>query len=218
MNFVIHNEPGWAQKWMMERDWQMYSRFLGLMKPRIEETIQAWQQEVDGELERIKDPESKDVFLDLSIDEFHELSELRALLMNSFFSASYALFEHQLTKICEIARKYAESPFSVDDLKHSPLERAKQYLTILGVHFPSDTLAWRQIRTYQEIRNKLMHEGGSVSCRWKHFRYCKEKGIIDRDYAPRLVLTQDFCHKALNDMKDFSISVHQVVVDRWEQE
>ena len=206
----------WMDRLIMEHRWELYSRFLSLMEPHIEETIKIWEEEFGQKLEVIEDSRIRDDFLSIHVDEIHELFELRAILMNSFFSASYALFEHQLVEICETAKEYAGSPFSVDDLKHSPLDRVKQYLTNLGVDLPVDTPEWRQVKMYQEIRNKLMHEGGIISSRWDHFRHCKDIGIIEEDSAPRLVLTQTFCDEALNDFKNFLIDVHQATVDKWE--
>ena len=55
------------------------------------------------------------------------------------------------------------TPFSVKDLGGaSPTDRAKKYLEILGVNFPAQSYDWKEITTYREIRNRIMHEGGAL--------------------------------------------------------
>ena len=65
--------------------------------------------------------------------------------MNSFFMASFALFEHQLIRLCGRVRRRQGSPFSVNQFKYSLTERAKLYLTKLGVPFPIGTPEWSEI-------------------------------------------------------------------------
>ena len=89
--------------------------------------------------------------------------EFGVILMNSFFSASFALFANQLLRMCRSAQRHSGSRFSVRDLRSSsPTDRAKTYLQRLGVAFPADTEEWHEITRNREIRNKIMHEGGDL--------------------------------------------------------
>ena len=131
--------------------------------------------------------------------------------MNSFFSASFALFESQLMRICRSAQRNCGSPFSEKDLgSSSPTDRAKTYLQKLGVPFPADTAEWQEITAYREIRNKIMHEGGALPLEGHVTDFAKAKQIVStRAGNPNLELTRSFCDDALGNLRRFLLGVHR---------
>ena len=154
---------GWdeAEWFLMSHRWELHSRFLDLVEPHLENTLRDWEQAIEQQAQQIDDEEARDEFYEFHSDEYHERLEFRGILMNSFFSASFALFENQLIRICRSAQRNGGSPFSVKDLgSFPPTDRAKTYLQKLGVPFPADTAKWQEITDYREVRNKIMHEGG----------------------------------------------------------
>ena len=144
-------------------------------------------------------------------DEYHERMEFRAILMNSFFSASFALFENQLLRICRSAQRNSGSPFSVRDLgSSSPIDRAKTYLQKLGVAFPADTADWQEVTRYREIRNKIMHEGGELPTTGDVTDFANARQIVSTSGVDlNLELTRQFCEDALRLLKRFLLEVHR---------
>lgn len=154
---------GWneAERILISHKWQLHGRFLDLVEPHLETTLQDWEQAIEQQAQQIDDEDERAEFYEFHSDEYHERMEFKVILMNSFFSASFALFENQLLRICRSAQRSSGSPFSVRDLaSSSPTDRAKTYLLRLGVAFPADTAEWQEITRYREIRNKIVHEGG----------------------------------------------------------
>ena len=199
----------------ISHDINLYRRFLQLLEPRVTEVFQAWQQAIDQEAQQIQDEEQRDIFYEYHSDDYYEHQRYKSILLNSFFVASYALFENQMMEICQSAQLALCSPFSVNDLKSSSTTtRVKVYLKKLGVSFPSDTPEWNEIAHYNQIRNKIMHEGGSFDSEWKTTEYAKKKGIVsswlsDRDIDfMQLELTQPFCEEALNTYNLFLRKLH----------
>ena len=131
--------------------------------------------------------------------------------MNSFFSASFALFENQLLRICQSAQRNCGSPFSVRDLGSSSYtDRAKMYLKKLGVAFPADTTEWQEITRYREIRNKIMHEGGVLPPEGDITDFAKAKQIVSNwSGNPNLKLTRPFCDDAVSILRRFLLEVHR---------
>ena len=150
----------------------------------------------------------KDEFHDFYFGELHVMQQHEALLMNSFFVASFSLLEFQLTRLCNRIQKRLQSPFSVDDLKGSNAitDRAKLYTTKLDIPFPKDTPEWASIKEYQDIRNKITHNGGYVVLNWRRLDSAKIKGIVASNWDEhRLELTKEFCNEALDNFQKFML-------------
>ena len=190
------------EQMLISHDWDRYRKFLDLLEPHLDEELHDWEQEIEQQALGIEDLDQRDEFYHLYLDDYHILKQHKVILMNSFFSASYALFEYHLTRLCNQAKRHHRSPFSVDDLRYSLSDRVKLYFARLKIPFPSNAPEWPRIKVYQEIRNKMMHDGGNVSCSWKHFAYAEENCIVDRRLG-EFVLTRYFCEKALDDFRQF---------------
>lgn len=191
---------------LITHDWSRHRKFLDLLEPYLAEVVHDWGQELDRQARQIDDEEQRDEFYHFHIDDYHDMTQHRVILMNSFFTASFALFEYHLTWLCGHVQQSRDIPFSVNDLKYSLTNRAKSYLTKLCIPFPSDAPEWQEINRYQEIRNKIMHEGGFVSDTWGNYSYADANGIVNAP-AERLELTRPFCEKALKDFERFLLMV-----------
>ena len=175
-----------------------------MLEEKLNEAVQEWEQDIDQKADRLEDKELLDEFYEIWAEDNFVMQQHKVILMNSFFSASFALFEYQLTWLCNDVKRDKGSAFSVKDLKNSFTERVKVYLKKLEVSFPSDSPEWKEINYYQEIRNKIMHEGGYVSSEWEKLKDAQANGIINssRDDL-QLELTLPFCQKASNDFEKF---------------
>lgn len=197
---------------LITHEWNRHRKFLGLLEPQLADAVRDWEDLLNQQAQQIEDDDQRDDFYHFYLDDYHDMEHHKVILMNSFFAASFALFEYHLTWLCDDVQQRRGNPFSVRDLKHSLTDRAKFYLKKLDVPFPSDAPEWEEIIKYQEIRNKIMHEGGYISCEWSNFTYAQDNGIVGGDkYTQRLELTRAFCEGALADFQQFLLRVSRRV-------
>ena len=196
---------------VISSQWKIHRQFLEEVESYLTDIVDKWHQQAQG----IEDEEERKFFYEVREDAYSDICEYHDILLNSFFSTSLALFEHQLVRLCDSAQRREKTPFSVKDLgSRNYMDNAKTYLKRLDVKFPADTSEWSNIRIYQEIRNKIIHEGGYVPCRWGHFDYAKKKGIISNGgIRLRLELTRQICEEAVRDFEKFIMMVYKAVDD-----
>lgn len=205
-----------GERILISHKWEIHRRFLDLVEPHLETTLRDWEQAIGQQAQRIVDEAERAEFYEFHSDEYHERIEFRVILMNSFFSASFALFENQLLRICRSAQRHSGSPFSVRDLgSSSPTDRAKMYLQRLGVAFPADTEEWHEATRYREIRNKLMHEGGELPSKGDITDFAHAKQIASTwSGNPILELTRQFCVDAVTLLERLLLEIHRAY-ERW---
>lgn len=212
----------WPKIWLIRQEWEIYRRFLMSLDDHIsgdihdlESILLNWEQPIEQEHDEVQ----RETFREFHEDEYYDFQQIKAILLNSFFTASYALFEHHLTRLCQSAERRRKTPFSVDDLKGSITERAKAYLTKLEIAFPSDAPEWRGINRYTAIRNKIVHAGGVVKKDWNNFDYAKARGIIEPSEVPPdsleppryIKVTREFCDDACDDFMNFLLKVDEAI-------
>lgn len=205
----------WTESWLIQYEWRIYRRFLNSLEGHVSGIL----RDIDQMLEREDDEERREFLRERNEDYYTDSLQFKVILLNSFFTASYALFEHHLTRLCQSAERRRKTPFSVDDLKGSITERAKAYLTKLEIAFPSDTPEWNSINGYTATRNKIVHAGGVVSKDWNNFDYAKARGIIEPNEVPSdskeppryIKVTRKFCDDACNDFMNFLLKVDEAI-------
>ncbi len=169
---------------------------------------------MDQQAQQIHDEEQRKIFYESQQDVYDEFQQYQDILLNSFFSTSFALFERQLAIICNFAKEVTKSKSSAKDLgSRDYLNNVKIYLKKRGVQFPGNTPEWNKVRIYQGIRNKIMHAGGYVHYDWKYSNDAKSMGIISGGGFERLKLTRPICEEAVNNFEKFLIMVHKAVGD-----
>ena len=197
------------------RSWfNLYRTYLERIEPQVDELLQDWQVEFENAKKEIDD-EYLEMFWGDKSAEYQELLEIRSILLNSFFAASFALFEHLLARTCERVRNSSGNPFTVRDMSGgSPTDRAKKYLETLGVEFPSSGSEWKEVTTLRDIRNNLMHNGGVLLPTGETTKYAKEQNIagpskednpIEGSY--HLDLTREFCERVLDSLEEFLVKI-----------
>ena len=213
-----------SNRYAMERmkvsyEWERHRRFIELLEPRLDEALKDWQQAMDKVASEIDDEIQRDQFIDNYVDDYQDFQQHQVILVNSFFTASWALFEYHLTRLCDLVQRCTGTPFSVKDFGGSFTDVAKDYLKKLGVSFPAgDAPEWPRIKGYQEIRNKIMHQGAIVSSEWGNYEYADSKGIINdnMEWTPRLELTREFCDEAVGDFERFLGKVISAIA-KWDE-
>lgn len=187
--------------------WDQYRQFLNIVEEQLAGFTQDWEEELNRKSQQLVESQ-KDEFYDFYFGELHVMQQHEALLMNSFFVASFSLLEFQLTRLCNRIQHRLECPFSVDDLKGSSAitDRAKLYTTKLDIPFPKDSPEWANIKEYQAIRNRITHSGGYVAPDWNHLGSATAKGIVASEWDEhRLELTKAFCNEALDNFEKFML-------------
>ena len=201
---------------LIRTEWKFHRGFLDTVEPYLSEVSDDWQNDIQRQAQEIKNEDMRDEFYERHSEEYHELEEYKAILLNSFFTTSYALFERQLMMMCAFAKQRSSTPFSVRDLGTQDYAgKVKVYLEKLDVAFPKDTTEWQNIHIYREIRNKIVHEGGYVKGNWNYYDLAKNRGILsgykEDLYSEQLKLTRPMCEEAIRTFERFLIMVHKAV-------
>ena len=120
----------------------------------------------------------RDEFYEFHSEEYTSRKYFKVILVNSFFVASYALYEHHRE---EIRDRYCvtKSDLEGSELKNSP--------------------EWRAVNHYQTIRNMIMHEGGLIPECEEDIAFAESKGITADGFpSGSYALTRVFCDEALD--------------------
>lgn len=203
-----------AEKDSLSYEWEILSKYLDLLERYLANTFQDWERAIEQEARQIDDKFQRSEYYEFRSDEYHEHLSFRDILMNSFFLASFALFENQLMRICWRAQRNCGNSSSVKDIRSSsPTDRAKKYLRKLGVEFPAETSEWQEITDYRKIRNTIAHEGGVLPPEGDIAAFAKSKQIVtDWGGNLNLELTRPFCDDALCRFRQFLLEVHRAYV------
>ena len=203
----------WPEIWLIRQEWEIYRRFLMSLDDHIsgdihdlENILLNWEQTIEQEHDEVQ----QETFREFHEDEYYDFQQLKAILLNSFFTASYALFEHHLRQL-----------FRIPASENFYASRANTRLTELGI---ADTPEWNKMwnkinKKYRTIRNKIVHEGGVVRKGWENFDYAKARGIIEPSEVPPdslelpryIKVTREFCDEACNDFMNFLIQVYEAI-------
>lgn len=144
-----------------------------------------------------------------------EEGQSMAIVFNSFFVTSFALFEHKLFRICQQAQRDADYHAPVSG--RNRISSTKEYLERLGIRFPSHRPEWEEIERYKEIRNKIMHEGATFpEGNRLLLAYAREKQVVSKWGGRELELTKTFCEESLENLKQFILETHRAY-SRWRQ-
>ena len=190
-------------------DFDAYRELLRLLDPQLNlvlrERQEKWREAASSAEEAVRGE-----LFSILYEEEERGEELKSILFNSFFVASFALFEHKLRTICEDAKTFSGSPFSMDDIRPSaPLDNARKYLTRLGVDFPAQDADWQEIKNYAGVRNKLTHEGGRLRDSDNLTVYAVRKQIVSNGDERELVLTRSYCEEAVDSLENFLRRVYR---------
>ncbi len=169
-----------AHRWQITFHFNLYRDFLSSQEQLADQALKDWMQKIDEEAKTFEE-EAQAEFYEFHSEEYTSREYSKTILMNSFFVGAYALFEDQRNRII---RRYS---LSKQKLSGSQLVHSQE---------------WIQIEHYSLIRNKIMHEGGTVpECR-EAMTYAQRKDIVAK-YFPEgaYALTREFCDEALGNFE-----------------
>ena len=89
--------------------------------------MREWTKDIDQKAQNLEDEDIADQFYEMWAEDMFIMDQHKVILMNSFLTFSFALFEHHLTTLCGHAQRRRCIPFSVGDLK-APLQTAQSLL------------------------------------------------------------------------------------------
>ena len=135
-----------------------------------------------------------------------EGGQLMTIVFNSFFVASFALFEHKLWSICRRAHRDAGH---TSRLKlNNSVSSAKSYLLALGIDSPFGGEEWRVVKICRQIRNRIVHHGATISNDQCLQCYAKRKRIVSGAEG-KFRMTREYCDEALENFTQFILKTHR---------
>ena len=208
------------EEFVVDYQMNLIQRYLDHLEPLFEEEFLQWDNAVEERAQNISDETNRQEFYDYMSEDYIDRVAFRYILLNSFFAASFATFEHRLYQLCYRAMKYLQPSSSVKDLrkelrKVSQIDKAVKYLKDLGILFPTETDLWKNMERYRELRNRIMHEGGRIRPGEELRPYAEKHGIISPDDPfLEIRLTKDFCNQAVDSMRELLLEAIERY-DRW---
>ena len=193
---MVRIETGWPSllRWKIEFYFDLYRSFLDSQDELANQAFEDWNRKLDEQAQEF-DEDVRDEFYEIHSDEYTSREYFKVILMNSFFVASYDLYEYLREEIRD-RFPVTKSDFESSDLKKTP--------------------EWRAVNHYKKIRNIIMHKGGVIPKCEEDAAFAKCK-CIEADYFPSgtYALTRGFCDEALDTfqrylligLKEFSSSV-----------
>ena len=159
----------------------VYRNLMDLVERQIEEDLAKMAQEAERVASQPEYDPRLDDYRDHLAEEYVEREHHMGIFLNALFASSFALFEHELVRVCEWARREANSQSSVMDLgRRDYMNNAKQYLKKLGMGFPAGSLEWKQATNHRTIRNSIVHAGSRLrKSDTTITSFAKRNGILD---------------------------------------
>ena len=196
----------------------VYSKLMDFVERQINEDLVTLAREAGGAASQPEDYPGLYDYQDHLAEEYAEREHHMAIFMHALFASSFALFEHELVRVCEWARKEANCQSSVMDLgRRDYMNNAKQYLKKLGVAIPTGSFEWNQATSHRKIRNSIVHAGSrlrksdtNITCFARRNGILDETSSINGDVQLELQLTRDYCRKAIKDFRRVLIDVSSV--------
>ena len=208
---TAYRNPWHFGEWWLTGEFDGYQSLLALLDEELQARL---SEREEGLREASESAESLAMQIDLEMviaDEGIEGEKFRSILFNSFFAASFALFEHKLSTICLQVQGASGTPFTVNDMRTSSrLYGPKSYLERLGIDFPAQGSDWQEITTYQKLRNSIMHHGGEIPEGSDLLEYAEKQGIASSWNGRELQMTRVFCEEAMTTLAGFLLKLHRL--------
>ena len=105
------------------------------------------------------------------------------ILESSFFITFYAFLENRLIDLCEILRIKRNYSLKISDIEGRGITAAQTYIKKLAkLPFPDQSSYWDDICTYRDIRNCIVHRGGTIADKNKgleeKIKKFRERGLL----------------------------------------
>lgn len=194
-------------------EWQELKDYLDVMESYIGKT----QDEFEKKLKKLASAEQHDYLVE-NPDEYLSINqEFPRILHNSFFISTCSLLEYCLGTMC---REFKDAEIRIsygdytDNKKKNTQDRLLAKLEKLGV--PDSTKFCKEISEYIIVRNSIVHDNGLLKADATELISYAEKKDIDSSLTDEklLVLTKQFCAKAVQTMGNFVEILYDKLLQR----
>ena len=205
-------------EYVFTHEFDAYRSLPYMMESQVVATMDALLTDLEATAAAEDDEELRHSLYGLLSGEEERRERSKSILFNSLFTASYALFEHKMSQLCDqVQRGASKLSLDADKEKGSGLDRAKDYLKALEVDFPAQGSDWEEIVNYKKVRNLIMHAEGSVAKCPHIARYAKKRQILSSWTGRELQLDRQFCEEAIDNLEEFIVKVHRAC-DSWRKD
>lgn len=182
-------------------------KYLEVMEAQMEEVHRCERVVLDGERPETDDEEDYQVFLQekQALDELFE-RDLAPAMRYSFIVLTHTVFETRLRAFCSEMQRDLKIPVLVTEIRGSPIDQARTYLTKLARLGVANFPEWNELRNIQIVRECIVHVYGfvAVSGEPKALRQLVNQNAgLTIDDNGRLVLSKSFCDEYLSCLARF---------------
>lgn len=204
---------------LINYEFEAYQQTVDIVDSHVQKIHNDRKQAICQQAEGIYSESDLEDFYEYHADDLEEINYSNEILMHSLFVGAWALFEFQLLRLCERAKRRIKNPNAKISHHNFSMTNAKKYLEDLGVDVPFDSRAWADAKRYEKIRNLIVHEGGQI--KYTNGQdlsdYAKYRGIINvadvcgttRGQLYTLRLNSSFCKEVLNTLKQLLLNLQQ---------
>ena len=123
--------------------------------------------------------------------------------------------ESRLGRMCETVRRRKNLWISWQDLGGGNLERAANYLDMVGeVEHPNRAKQWQTVKAYGQLRSLIVHNGAKIyKTNEDLWSIAKRKSLLAKESSTdgAIETTPNFCKEVLRVTKEFLIHVQRKV-------
>ena len=154
---------------------------------------------------------------DMFGDDHYKLNNIfPSIQRNYMLVGAFSIFEDILIRSCRTFKNDTKCDMKLSDIAGRPLDKIKIYVEkIIGINFPADGVLWDSIKTYQQIRNIIVHKNGTPNPSEDkevliYIQKCSDISIDNK----KLVLYVNFLIRVLDDFRQF-LEVYLKSLGEW---
>ncbi|WP_158735136.1 hypothetical protein [Alteribacillus sp. YIM 98480] len=135
-----------------------FKDYAELIENNLKKKLQEFEQEASQYSE-----EEQEEYYEFYIDEWYSYRVTYAQThRNSLFVTIYSFLEKRMFDRCKVHEDNSTSPIIINDLKGKGIDKYRLYLNkIAGIKI--DNQLWEKVTSYQDVRNKIIHNNGELS-------------------------------------------------------
>lgn len=162
------------------------------------EAVKAGDKWIEDTIQNLSE-EDKEEFYNAHFDEHHEYSSVHPqLIREGIFLQAYFNFESCLNNYCNLKKTGLNLKKSYHDLDGSGIKRAMIFLrNYCEITEPFNSDEWKRIKTFNYLRNSLVHHNGYIEDLWKI-----PDGVVITEYEGSDKQTFTFDETFINHMFD----------------
>ncbi len=203
----------------VEYEIAIYKSHIGKVESLLNQEIEELEEKFENSLQSALSEDDAQYRIEHSSEEYWLVKdELPRIQRQGDLMGVFSFLENRLNNICvrhsrslQMNDEYEGRQTvrkELKDMKGKGLEKAVAYLKeVIGVQFPSENNAWREITSIQKIRNAFTHSDGFIKNYDKGKRRHIENYISKSDYlllnSDQIVILNGFINYCLDQFQAF---------------